>query len=292
MMLVYPSYYPDFRCIADRCRHSCCVGWEIDVDAATLALYRSLEGELGDRLRRSIADGHFVQDASGRCPFLNDSGLCDLITACGEGALCDICYEHPRFRHWYSDREEVGLGLCCEAAVDLLLQQTEPIALVSEGEECATAAETAFFEARKELFAIAQDRSAPLTARMERLLELGGVSLPPLDWRTVYLSLERLDEKWTEELQNLRLLAVVPPDFEREFEHLLWYFLYRHLRPDGIAEGVGLAVLSTRIVASLLATGEQTTKRLADLVRQYSSEIEYSDQNPTVLAEKITDFRC
>ena len=149
MMLVYPSYYPDFRCIADRCRHSCCVGWEIDVDPATLALYDSLEGELGDRLRRSIADGHFVQDASGRCPFLNDSGLCDLITACGEGALCDICYEHPRFRHWYSDREEVGLGLCCEAAVDLLLQQTEPIALVSEGEECATAEETAFFEARK-----------------------------------------------------------------------------------------------------------------------------------------------
>ena len=27
-----PAYYPRFACLADRCRHSCCIGWEIEVD--------------------------------------------------------------------------------------------------------------------------------------------------------------------------------------------------------------------------------------------------------------------
>jgi lysine-N-methylase len=32
MKLIAPDTYPEFCCIADRCRHSCCIGWEIDVD--------------------------------------------------------------------------------------------------------------------------------------------------------------------------------------------------------------------------------------------------------------------
>jgi lysine-N-methylase len=37
MKLRAPKYYLDFACIADRCKHSCCIGWEIDVDADTMA---------------------------------------------------------------------------------------------------------------------------------------------------------------------------------------------------------------------------------------------------------------
>ncbi len=25
-----PDYYTEFKCIADKCTHSCCVGWEIN----------------------------------------------------------------------------------------------------------------------------------------------------------------------------------------------------------------------------------------------------------------------
>ena len=35
MKLFAPKYYTEFSCIADRCRHSCCIGWEIDIDADT-----------------------------------------------------------------------------------------------------------------------------------------------------------------------------------------------------------------------------------------------------------------
>ena len=27
-----PKYYQQFHCIADKCKHSCCIGWEIDID--------------------------------------------------------------------------------------------------------------------------------------------------------------------------------------------------------------------------------------------------------------------
>lgn len=42
----YPDYYPLFRCIADRCRHNCCIGWEIDVDGDSLAAYDQIGGEM------------------------------------------------------------------------------------------------------------------------------------------------------------------------------------------------------------------------------------------------------
>ena len=45
MKLFAPSYYKDFACIADRCQHSCCVGWEIDIDPDTLAHYETRSEE-------------------------------------------------------------------------------------------------------------------------------------------------------------------------------------------------------------------------------------------------------
>ena len=55
MKTVYPDYYNDFRCIADKCRHNCCIGWEIDIDHESLELYSSVEGDFGKRLRANIS---------------------------------------------------------------------------------------------------------------------------------------------------------------------------------------------------------------------------------------------
>ena len=42
MHTVIPSFYPDFQCRASRCRHSCCKGWEIDIDEDTAEKYRTM----------------------------------------------------------------------------------------------------------------------------------------------------------------------------------------------------------------------------------------------------------
>jgi len=119
MLYVRPDFYDDFHCLAAACRHSCCVGWEIDVDGDSLDYYQSIAGELGEELRRQIAlepSPHFRLGAGERCPFLQQDGLCRLICELGEDSLCDICALHPRFFEEIGEDELWGLGLSCEAA--------------------------------------------------------------------------------------------------------------------------------------------------------------------------------
>lgn len=47
MTLIYPATADAFRCIADACRHTCCKGWEIDIDPDTRAKYAAMTGEIG-----------------------------------------------------------------------------------------------------------------------------------------------------------------------------------------------------------------------------------------------------
>ena len=109
MITSYPSYYKDFACIADKCRHSCCIGWEIDIDADSLRRYEALEGPMGDCIRRGIdytGTPHFRLTEGERCFFLRQDGLCQMYRELGEDALCQICTDHPRFRRVLPDRVE------------------------------------------------------------------------------------------------------------------------------------------------------------------------------------------
>ena len=294
MKHVYPDYYPRFQCIAGKCRHSCCVGWEIDIDADTLAAYRQMDDALGERLRRNIdADGagaHFRLDAQERCPFLNRAGLCEIILEKGERALCQICADHPRFRSCFSDREEMGLGLCCEAACELILRRREPVRFLTEGEEMLMPEEAAFLSWRDAMIALFQDRSRFVAERMERILAACGRKLPactPREWAQAFLQLECMDEAWTTRLLALDGKAPFPAPDEIALEQLLVYFLYRHL-PAGFEAGdvggyAAFAVHSVRMIASLARDDHD----LLEVARLYSAEIEYSDENVQVLVEAI-----
>ena len=308
MQQVYPNYYPRFRCIAGDCLHSCCVGWEIDVDAEALKKYRSIGGELGEKLKKNISRGktpHFQLTDGERCPFLNRDNLCDLIVFGGEELLCQICADHPRFRSFFSSRTEIGLGLCCEEAARLILSQHEKVTFISEGEaELLDRDEAALLALRDELFTLAQDRSIPITAREDAILHRVGAVLPnrsTREWASFYLSLERMDEAWTALLQDAEDtdLTAFESDMrsrETEYEQLLCYFLYRHLSAaldDGdVAGKAAFAVLSTRFLRQLGAcqyrrTGRFTQSDQIGLARLYSAEIEYSQENLDVLFDEL-----
>ena len=137
MRYVRPDFYEDFHCLAGDCRHSCCVGWEIDIDDDSLARYRAVGGEPGRMLRRAIETEptpHFRLTEEERCPFLREDGLCRLILTLGEDSLCDICREHPRFYNALPGRLEAGLGLCCEEAARLLLAGSGHLRLLSDND--------------------------------------------------------------------------------------------------------------------------------------------------------------
>ena len=91
MKLYAPSYYKHFKCIADRCKNSCCVNWEIDVDDSSYEKYCSADESLKDSITECDGVRCFKLSAGGRCTHLNDKGLCDIIIKYGEGYLTDIC---------------------------------------------------------------------------------------------------------------------------------------------------------------------------------------------------------
>lgn len=301
MKQIVPDYYPRFRCIADRCVHSCCIGWEIDIDEDSLTRYRAVEGPLGERLQQAIdCSGdvpHFRLGEGERCPFLNGQGLCDLITALGEESLCQICADHPRFRNQFSDHTELGLGLCCEAAAELILTQTDPVRLLvltdDGGAEVTDEEEQYLAAVRDNALAILQDREFSVAERMENLADCFGFTPPEADparWAQVYQALERLDETWTEYLRALQTPFSMPddPTEETAWEQLLVYFVYRHL-PAALLDGdVGsklkFAVLSVTMLQWLQAA---TGAPLAELARMYSGEIEYSDENLDILFDEL-----
>ena len=312
MQNAYPDYYPRFRCIAGRCRHNCCIGWEIDVDEDTLEVYRGIGGEMGTRLRANIAgDGdapHVILGAHERCPFLNDKNLCDLILYGGEDLLCQICTDHPRYRSFFSQRTEIGAGLCCEEAARLILTKREKTTLIVTGEGELDEEETALLALRDRLFAAAQDREQAVEERMEQILRLCGAHVPDIPlagWADFYLSLERMDETWTHILGSLReradelscgAFAAFMRGRETEYEQLLVYFLYRHV-PAALDDGdvcgkAAFAVLSVRLLMALgalhyLLHGAFTAADQIELCRLYSAEIEYSDDNLNALYDAL-----
>ena len=124
MKIVKNAYYDQFRCIADRCPDSCCKEWNVLVDETSAALYRSLPGDLGNRLRQVLTDKDnrtYMTIENGRCPMWRTDSLCRIQAELGEAALCQTCRDFPRLTHDYGDFVEYTLELSCPEVARILL---------------------------------------------------------------------------------------------------------------------------------------------------------------------------
>ncbi len=286
MKIVYPDYYKEFKCIKEKCKHNCCIGWEIDIDCDTYEYYKKIPGEMGDKLRAGIEENgepHFKLTDGERCPFLNKDGLCEIIINLGEDALCQICSDHPRFINTFEDREEIGIGMCCEAASEILLSKKDKTKLISSGE--GEEAEKEFFALREKLFSILQNRKESFENRIKSVcntINKGEFYKKYSCWQKVYKNLERLDRKWDKYLLCLGETEETE-EFDTEFEQIAVYFLYRHLS-EAIYDKkydlrVMFCVLSVMIIRNIFFNTEKTRENLSEILRMYSSEIEYSEEN-------------
>lgn len=303
MLHVYPDYYTRFQCLADRCRHNCCIGWEIDIDGNTAAFYNTLSSPLGERLRANITTDdppHFLLDEKQRCPFLNQQNLCDVITKLGEEHLCDVCYFHPRFHNEFPERIEMGLGLSCEAAGALILGQREPTILLYEGENDIPDPRIV---RRDELIRDLQDRTRPLDRRLPLLSQR-----EMEEWTSFFCTLEQLDPAWeallkkTSSLTERQLTALQTHMAEREteYEQLAVYLLYRHYALAATPQDAAARAALPTLICSLLRymgavvlaeTDKFTFDDQVELARLFSSEIEYSDENPQRILRRLETNR-
>lgn len=305
-LLIAPNYYPLFSCIADQCKHNCCIGWEIDLDPATFQRYQKMSSPFGERMAKAISlEGgtpHFQLDSDERCPFLASDGLCDIIQELGDDGLCEICQDHPRFRNYYSGATEIGLGLCCEEAARLILTQSEKVSLIflnSNGGEAYNEAENTLLSFRNELIDIIQNRNLSLKERFEIICKRGQFSLiDPHSFGSILKETERLDDSFNQYLSAFALdqwPEINDQKWQISMEQLAVYFLYRHL-PSALDDGY----LQERIAFSLLSAlaifaianhrmkDDFSIDLLIDTARMYSAEIEYSDQNIETILSHLT----
>ena len=285
MFTVKPDFYDSFKCIADKCTDSCCIGWEIDVDETALEKYNKISTAFGAEIRSAIIKSEddsncFALAENECCPFLNKNNLCEIIINCGEDFLCDICREHPRFYEWFPGVTECGLGLCCEEVCRILLENEEPFSMVeeSDGEEIILETEEEIAESdfyiflsafREKIFEILFENEVSFEEKLVRILsETERFCHDKIKIRNyknsleLYKKTEPIDEKWTEYINSLSGNYGKILEIEKEFQEktkgdmlyskILAYIIYRHfikaVFDESIKERICFAVESVRFI--------------------------------------------
>ena len=284
MKLRAPEYYKDFKCIADRCSHSCCVGWEIDVDPSAAEKYASLTDGYGATIAKSIEWGdtpHFKLCENDRCPHLDGRGLCRIITELGDGYLCNICREHPRFYNDTPYGKEVGVGMACEEAARLILSSDsyKSIDIIgeTEDEECEFFFDPTVY--RERIYSLLSDRSIPYGERLKAIGEGCGIYLDKIDPLPLLASLEYLNESHRELFSVYSSACESQSELYEPLERALAYFIYRHCTSawdEGeLIASLGFALFCERLICSLAVGGIE----IIEAARIVSEELEYSEDN-------------
>ena len=293
MNLYAPEYYKDFACIKGECRHSCCLCWEIDVDSKSIEKYSNSSLPYTKEIRESIdysnETPHFRLDKDGRCPHLDERGLCKIITNLSEDYLCDICREHPRFYNRLCDRWEVGLGISCEAAARIILSSDSYDKIIQVGKINGEISESDFdvLNLRNKIFTLLSDRSETYLDRLKAISELVGVSFSYKDrgeWEELFCSLEYLDKSHRDMFLDCVSVTEENEEISCISERFLAYLIYRHLTPSesfGQArESLGLCLFLERVFNSLrIKFNAKDFESAVEFARIISEEIEYSTEN-------------
>lgn len=319
MLVRVPDYYHHFRCLADRCPHSCCEKWEVVLDDEHVSLYKSLTGPLGDKLRSAM-----VQDAEGnvcfalhgnRCPFLDDENLCEIHRQLDESATSITCQEHPRFTEDFGPFREITLSASCPAANDLLLGSEAPLHFV-EWEDSAPTEEgddwlPFLLPLRETMLAILQNRNYPLHHRLSAFLGLAEQAQTRLD-AELESELPNLMVDWTQPasangeglfpaaLHLLDRLEILEADWHdllhraetvdsyhcapALLERIAVYFTFRYLLK---CVNDGDLLSRAQLVVFAVLTVERLTAvcGLAEALRRFSCEIEHNEENLSTLLE-------
>ena len=272
MKKVFPDFYDRFECIADKCRHTCCVGWEIDVDDDTALFYQQNEDILGARfsdvIKKDEEGYHFILSEDERCPFLREDGLCRIIKSYGEEALCDICALHPRFYGDFGEYELCGLGLSCEAVCDLLWESDEKLSFYVEEKEFS-------FAQQKESFKINLSEE-----NVKRILK-------------AFEKTEPIDEKWTDQIGGLisDFSTVIKKAKEyaecfdkKRYDRLYCYIAYRQLEKvfyGTISEEKLSDYANDATMFVFLCDAYMSDTK--ECIRRFSEQIEYSTENVDII---------
>lgn len=297
IMTIFPTFFRTFACKADKCRHTCCQKWVINIDPESAGKYRNTKGPLGEELRAWMSTDEadnpcFKLNEKGYCHFLNEQGLCRLVLEKGPKFLCQICRDHPRF-YVYScdehlDRENTlaGTGLACEETVEQLLAEEGEMVFAVKGEKGLLSFE---------------DLLSRLSLTLPRRLLHFHPSFSKDQVHQVLQLLEEtnpIDRAWTESLSFMedheeelsrkaeRLAENLPPHF---LTNLYRYIFYRQLDECEAYDIEDAARYSSESVTFILLEYGRTGNLIRSVTR-WSEQVEYDTENVYILLDRISEM--
>lgn len=295
MKIVTPSFYKDFECIAGDCPDSCCQGWEVDADIDSLEYYKTLSGDIKQRIDSVLDKDEFgntifrLTDRK-RCPFLNDSNLCDMHIAIGGEHTPFTCRTFPRFINDFGSTREMGLSFSCPVASNIMWNlegefdfettlNSDPPSLNDID------AELYFYliKSRNKAYQIVKNKELPLNERIIQLLEYaqelqndidsyeekGAV----LDFKDVFNNPEVINNEWVEKVKagSFDKSAIN----SKSCENIAVYFLFRYFM-QAVYDRDVLSKVKTAAVGVLIPAffGNDSWT-----IHLWSKETEHSDVN-------------
>ncbi|SFD36397.1 flagellin lysine-N-methylase [Clostridium uliginosum] len=133
------SNYDKFKCIADKCKFTCCEGWDIGIDGDTYNKWKEKNNK-SDYIFNNIKiknckskTEYFInKETHEACPFLDNQGLCKIVKSHGEEYLSLTCHMFPRIENIFEDKKELLLSCACPEVVELISSINGKINIISE----------------------------------------------------------------------------------------------------------------------------------------------------------------
>jgi lysine-N-methylase len=125
--------YEKFKCTADKCKFTCCKGWDINVDINTYNKWREKDNlnYLLDNVRFIKSNGKntylIKKETKGKCPLLTNEGLCNIVIDHGDEYLSLTCKNFPRIENNFEDVKELTLSCSCPEVVNILSDMKEKV---------------------------------------------------------------------------------------------------------------------------------------------------------------------
>ncbi len=295
MNLVTPRFYKDFKCIAGDCPDSCCQGWEVDADDASMEFYKGLDGEIKNRIdsvldKDEFGNTIFRLTSNMRCPFLNSENLCDMHIAIGGEHTPYTCRTFPRFINNYGGTREMGISFSCPVAAEMMWNLKEDFTFSAELINELPAlndidAQLYFklFNARKTAYSIAYDKSFTIAERLIKLIDFAyslqneicpyNDGTEDVDFKEVFSNPEVINNEWVAKVQNSDYKIDIQNS--KSNENIIMYFLFKYFL-EAVYDKDVLSKVKMCIVGVLVPTffgNDDWTIHL------WSKETEHSDVN-------------
>lgn len=299
MQYFHFNFDDKFHCKNSGCKHTCCALWDISVDKKTVKRYGVNEYFMNGIDGKTSC---YKKDRNGRCTFLDDDNLCKIIKNYGEKYISETCRIHPRFKNFFSDRTETGLGLCCEEVVRLLLSEKD-VYFIKTGEKGKNKENTDFENQvliyRRTLIDKITKSDKPLLSLIEEIaFAIGYREESIADTADALYSLERLCKDFEEDIACIVTGEKIITEYDDKLKKVLIYFILRHVSSafdtTDMYVKTAFALFSLRALIFMISGRKQKYGKceiqdLFEIIRKYSSETEYSENNLLSLYERAEE---